>query len=140
MSTKHTTRYEVTCDGRVISHSGWRGQETRELAQQLNTSGYLCVRVVVNGRRKRLTVHGLVARTHLGPQPLPGYEVRHLDGNKLNNHYKNLAWGTRKENADDRERHGRTSRGERHGAAIKSSNHAESVRAFHRAQKEACNV
>jgi hypothetical protein len=41
--------------------------------------------------------------------------VRHLDGDHLNSHVSNLAWGTGKDNADDRERHGRTARGERHG-------------------------
>ncbi|MGA0525000.1 hypothetical protein ACO2WH_24370, partial [Escherichia coli] len=42
--------------------------------------------------------------------------------------YKNLEWGTRKENADDRERHGRTSRGEAHSAAIRRSGHAGAVK------------
>ena len=140
MTTKHTPQYEITRDGRVISYSGWRGNDERELQQTLNASGYLSVRIIVNGKRKRQTVHGLVARTHIGPKPAPGYEVRHLDGNKLNNHHKNLAWGTRKENAEDREHHGRTSRGEKHSATIKASNQAEGVRAFRRAQKDACNV
>ena len=138
--SKHTERYEVTSDGRVFSYTGWRGHEMRELAQTLNSSGYLSVRVTANGRRVRKTVHGLVARTHIGPPPAPGYEVRHLDGNKSNNNFRNLAWGTKKENADDRERHGRTSRGEKHSKAIKASNHAEAVRAFRRAQKEGANV
>ena len=137
MGAQHTERYEVTSDGRVFSHTGWRGHEMRELAQTLNASGYLSVRVTVKGRRVRKTVHGLVARTHLGPQPAPGYEVRHLDGNKFNNHVRNLAWGTQKENAADREAHGTTSRGASHSAAIKASNQAEGTRAFHRAQKEA---
>jgi hypothetical protein len=116
----HTFQYEVTHDGRVFSvDSNWRGYGVRELSQSLNASGYQSVRVVVNGKRVRYAVHALVARTHLGPQPAPGYEVRHLDGNKLNNDFRNLAWGTSKENADDRERHGRTSRGESHSAAVK---------------------
>lgn len=124
----HTPKYEVTRDGRVLSvDTNWRGYGVRELAQQLNADGYQSVRVIVNGKRTRYGVHKLVARTHLGPQPAPGHEVCHLDGNKLNNHYHNLAWGTKQENADDRERHGRTSRGIKHALAIKAG-------------KDACNV
>lgn len=125
---KHTPAYEVTHDGRVFSvDTNWRGYGRREMAQTLNADGYPCVRIIVNGKRKRVTVHSLVARTHLGPQPAPGYEVRHLDGNKLNPHYKNLAWGTQKENAADRDRHCRTSRGKKHSDSIKASTHRECV-------------
>ncbi|AIV65529.1 HNH endonuclease [Burkholderia pseudomallei] len=125
---KHTPTYEVTHDGRVFSvDSNWRGYGRREMTQMLNADGYPCVRIIVNGKRKRVTVHSLVARTHLGPQPAPGHEVRHLDGNKLNSHYKNLAWGTQKENAADRDRHGRTSRGKKHSDSIKASTHRECV-------------
>ena len=45
-------------------------------------------------------VHQLVARVFLGPCP-PGQEVRHLDGNPLNNRLDNLAYGTRAENILD---------------------------------------
>lgn len=139
---KHTLpeRYEVTYEGRVLSFTRWRGADMRELAQELNDDGYPCVRVVVNGRRRRVAVNKLVCAAFHGPQPAPGYEVRHLDGNKLNARADNLAWGTRKDNAADRERHGRTSRGERHSAAIRASNQADGTRAFRRAQKEAKHV
>lgn len=45
-------------------------------------------------------VHQLVALTFLGPRP-KGQEVRHLDGNPLNNRADNLAYGTRTENIYD---------------------------------------
>lgn len=38
-------------------------------------------------------------------------ECRHLDGDASNNNIGNLAWGTRKQNAADRQRHGTTARG-----------------------------
>lgn len=118
MSAQHTPmeRYEVTRDGRVLSYTRWL--DLRELARDINDDGYPCVRVVINGRRRRVPVHKLVAQQFHGPQPAPGYEVRHLDGDKLNPHADNLAWGTRKQNADDRERHGRTSRGAEHSSRI----------------------
>lgn len=132
METKHTPGYEVTRDGRVFSvSSNWRGYGRREMRQTLNADGYPSVRIIIDGKRKRMAVHRLVAQTYLPPRPSPNHEVRHLDGNRLNPHASNLAWGTAKENAADRERHGRTSRGASHSFAIKRSNHAEVVRAFH---------
>lgn len=116
----HTPGYEITPDGRVYStRYNWRGYGRRELAQELNDHGYPSVRLTIDGKRKRYTVHSLVARHHLPARPSAAHEVRHLDGNKTNPHASNLAWGTRKENADDRERHGRTSRGARHSHSIR---------------------
>jgi hypothetical protein len=110
------------------------------MRQTPNASGYPSVRLTIDGCRKRLAVHVLVARKHLPPRPSPQHEVRHLDGDKTHSAADNLAWGTQKDNADDRERHGRTSRGIKHSASIKASNHAEAVRAYRRAQKEAAHV
>jgi hypothetical protein len=44
-------------------------------------------------------------------------ECRHWDGNPENNNDWNLVYGTRKENAEDRDRHGRTGYGQRNGNA-----------------------
>lgn len=116
----HTPEYDVTEDGRVLSvSSDWRGYGKRELKQQPNAHGYPSVRMIVDGKRKRCLVHKLVAAKYLPGRPSPSHEIRHLDGDKNNNHHTNLGWGTRKDNADDRERHGRTSRGIKHSIAIK---------------------
>lgn len=128
MKAKHTPGYEVERDGRIFSvSSNWRGLGRRELRQDLNNDGYPSVRLTINGKRTRYAVHKLVALHHLPPRPSEAHEVRHLDGNKMNPNATNLAWGTQKENADDRERHGRTSRGKSHSNAIKSSKHADRV-------------
>lgn len=123
MSAAHTNvllaGYEVTRDGRVFPTTNWRGLGRRELAQNLNDDGYPSVRVTLAGKRVRYSVHSLVAFAHLPPRSSSAHEVRHLDGDKMNPHADNLAWGTPKENADDRERHGRTSRGKSHAEAIK---------------------
>jgi hypothetical protein len=50
-------------------------------------------------------VHVAVALAFHGPPPSPDLLVRHLDGNPEHNWPSNLAWGTREENAADRERH-----------------------------------
>lgn len=119
VSGAFTAGYRVTRDGRVLSVAhNWRGYGEREMAPSPNSDGYPSVRLTVDGKRTRLAVHRLVARQFLPPRPSSAHEVRHLDGDKTNNHVSNLAWGTPKENADDRTRHGRTSRGRRHAEAI----------------------
>lgn len=120
MSEAKHPLYEIMRDGRIFSLTNWRGYGRRELVQGLNEDGYPSVRILIDGKRTRVAVHKLVAERHLGPRPTPAHEVRHLDGDKLHRHADNLAWGTRAENAADRERHGRTSRGERHSAAIRA--------------------
>lgn len=108
--------YVVDTDGRVWSSK--RGS-WRELAYGRDPDGYVTVQVTQSGRSTQLRVHKVVAsafkRGRLTAEAVRdlGLEVRHLDGDKLNNNSANLEYGTRKENADDRERHGRTARGER---------------------------
>lgn len=138
---EHTPGYEVTSDGRVYSlTSNWRGLGRRELTQFADADGYPSVRLTIAGERKRFAVHRLVALWHLPPKPSARHEIRHIDGDRLNSSAANLAWGTQKENADDRERHGRTSRGAAHGDAIRRSSHAEAVRRSRAARKEIANV
>lgn len=80
-----------------------------------NAREYPCVYLRHSGVRKRVAVHRLVALNFLGLPPFAGAEVRHLDGDHCNPRWDNLAWGSRKDNAADREAHGRTARGDRHG-------------------------
>jgi len=104
-----TPGYEVTADGRVFSVGhNWRGYGRREMKQTPNSDGYPSVKLTINGKKIRLAVHKLVALWFLTPRPSPKHEIRHLDGDKWNRSAANLAWGTQKDNADDRERHGRT--------------------------------
>lgn len=116
------TGYDVTPDGSVYSTAtNWRGYGARELAQQRDDDGYPTVRLLVAGKRTRFPVHCLVANKFLPPRPSPSHQIRHIDGDKTNNRAENLAWGTPKENADDRELHGRTSRGPTHSSAIRAA-------------------
>ena len=107
--------YEVDENGQIWSSLNWRGCGRRKIVPVEGKSGYLKVRLTLpNGKRVNRYVHRIVAETLLGPRP-NGLQVRHLDGDKTNNCVSNLAWGTAKENADDRERCGTTARGERDG-------------------------
>jgi hypothetical protein len=97
-------------------------------------TGYFYVGFVIGGKRYTRTVHVLVAETFLGPRP-PGAQVRHLDGNGGNNRPSNLAYGTAKENAADRERHGTTARGNRSGTAIIDDATVDFIRLLYAAKK-----
>ena len=101
-----TAGYMVTNDGRVFSEwSNWRGYGIRELQQTENSHGYPSVRIYISGKRKRICVHRLVTLHYLPKRPSERHEIRHLDGNKKNNHFSNLKWGTKSDNAIDRQRH-----------------------------------
>ena len=120
----YETRYEVSSHGRVRAifpryrHVHWIG---RVLNPSQDGQGYKHLTLVsASGERRRRSVHHLVLDSFLGTRPL-GCEALHRDGNPENNSISNLAWGTRKENATDRERHGRT----RHGSQVSNSKLSE---------------
>lgn len=56
--------------------------------------------------RRTFTVHILVCTAFHGEKPQPDYEVRHLNGDRLDNRAENLRWGTRSENSYDTVKHG----------------------------------
>ncbi len=98
--------YSVDVDGNVISTIGWRGSNKRHLTPHPNSHGYMRVKVRVAGKMKAALVHKLVCVAFHGPKPTHHHEVCHIDGDKTNNSPTNLVWGTRKDNANDRKRHG----------------------------------
>jgi hypothetical protein len=124
-SRKHTPQvigaYTVYPDSTVKSNAGWRGERDIPLTPVLDKDGYYCVRLTISRKRKKWRIHRLMAALFLSDRPSPAHEVRHLDGNRLNNQIQNLAWGTRKENADDRHWHKKTSCGHHHANSIKKA-------------------
>jgi hypothetical protein len=136
--------YSATADGVVISHRrrGTRKRDTHggsvpkideqhnyELSPSVNSGGYLTVGVCINGVKSRRGVHQLVADAFIGPVP-KGYLVRHLDGNRSNNTPQNLAYGTPRQNAEDRKSHGRYFYGEdHHNAKLTKNDVLEIIRA-----------
>ena len=69
---------------------------------------HLQVNIYTPGRNTKRSVHQLVLLAFVGPRPPgpEGEEIRHLDGDHLNNTLSNLVYGSRAENAHDRVRHG----------------------------------
>ena len=114
--------YRVGSDGSVWTLKTQNGKglrdEWKRLSLTKNNFGYVHVCLCHQNIAKSFTVHGLVIRAFHGPNP--GEMVcRHLDGNPSNNRPENLAWGTHKDNEDDKRRHGRTVCGERvHGSKL----------------------
>lgn len=95
--------YLVSSEGRVwsIKRKCVRGG----LLKPKTNSGYLWVALTQNRVERTLAVHWLVMWAFVGPPPA-GMEIRHLDGGRANANLKNLAYGTRSENAYDRVAHG----------------------------------
>lgn len=113
--------YLAGSDGHIYSNKGWRGIALRRMSEGLNQDSYATVQLSrgegCGGRTRTTVVHKLVAAAFLPPKPKGAHDLRHLDGNHRNNAPVNLAWGTQKDNANDRARHGRTARGERNAGA-----------------------
>ncbi len=85
--------YEISEDGTVVN-----SRTGKVLKPDLNYTGYKRVTLWCKelGRRREF-VHRLVAIHFVdNPNNLP--MVNHIDGDKLNTHYKNLEWVTCKEN------------------------------------------
>ena len=66
-----------------------------------NGRGYLYFNHYADGKVLHKYVHRVVAQTYV-PNPDKKPEVDHIDGNKTNNHYKNLRWSTKSENGSNR--------------------------------------
>jgi hypothetical protein len=97
--------YEVSDhEGRVRSKPR-KGTRGGLLAGSTDPSGYLLVQLHEHGRLGNYRRHQLVALAFIGRCPY-GQEVRHLDGNQLNNNLSNLAHGTHQRNTQERVEHG----------------------------------
>jgi len=100
-------RYEASNTGLI--RNAWRGN----ILKPSLIKGYksVCIWNFQLCKPRRRSVHRLVALAFIGRD---SRQIRHLDGNPLNNKVENLVYGTAKENCMDRDRHGTTQRGEAH--------------------------
>lgn len=104
--------YEVSSLGRVRSTSVSRG---RVLRPHRTGKGYHGVSLWHQNRAKHAKIAHLVAAAFIGPRP-SGYQVNHIDGNKVNNRVANLEYVTGQENCRHaREVLGFDNRGEKMG-------------------------
>lgn len=84
---KELQGYTVTEEWKIFSPT-WR-----ELKYRINHGGYC----IVNIRKKNFRVNRLVALLFIGPCR-HGYQVNHIDGNKLNNHRTNVEYLSKSKN------------------------------------------
>lgn len=119
--------YEVSNMGRVRSRRHAKVKEgepipdyiaPKLLSQSPNRLGYMRVylyRSDGKGPAKKVTkyVHTLVLEAFMGVAP-QRHQCRHLSGCPSDNRLINLRWGTSRENAADKIRHGTIQRGEKH--------------------------
>lgn len=82
------------------------------------------------GETKKRYRHRLVAEAFLG-KPKDGEVARHLNGQWKDSFLGNVAWGTHKENAADKLRHGTDSKGERNGMAKLTESDVKDIRRMH---------
>lgn len=106
--------YLISSDGRVKST---KSGKKRLLKLHPNKKGYLTFGYCKDGKLTILLVHRCVAKVFHGDRSSEGLQVRHYDGNKLNNNRENLIWGTAQEDANDKIRHGTSGKGETNGNA-----------------------
>ena len=104
-------------DMRVGAKGGAKAtRKGRVLIKVLKNNGYYSVTLTDGINRPQIGLHRLVARAFIGECPL-GLHVLHFDGNKANNHFANLRYGTPAENIADTKRMGRIRRGENNPGA-----------------------
>jgi hypothetical protein len=90
--------YSVSNIGRVRrDRSGQATQAGRILTAGIGAYGYRSVELFGHGKRKRVSVHRLVAAAFLGPCP-QDKQVNHISGNKLDNRPENLEYVTTGDN------------------------------------------
>lgn len=100
--------YEASSDGRVrrarVKPMG--SPIRKEMRGTLHHTGYRQVTVYSeDGHQASKYVHHLVALAFHG-EPLPGQQVRHLNGDPEDNRAENLTWGTGSQNTRDQVAHG----------------------------------
>lgn len=106
--------------------------EWRRLRPSVKKNGYLKLTLFRDGRAFQRLVHRLVLETFVGPCP-PGHECAHDNGVRTDCRLDNLFWKTKKGNASDRERHGKTPRGETHGQSKLTTADILDIRSRHSA-------
>ena len=86
------TQYEVNQKGQI-----YNTKTKKFLKGHISNTGYISVRLTINGIKKGFSLHRLIAETFIpNPNNLP--IVNHIDGNKTNNNVSNLEWTTYSQN------------------------------------------
>ena len=93
-------RYYASKDGKILSLA--RGEKKPLIMKQMSSStGHKYIYMYKDGKQYKVWVHRAV-RSAIDGEDKKDMICRHLDDNPDNNNVENLAWGTMKDNSDDR--------------------------------------
>jgi hypothetical protein len=106
VSNQGRIRRTHTGKGRLMTKPRLRQPRVHIPHKQCPDVAYHWIDLWYQNRQHPIAVHHLVLIAFVGPRPNSS-ECRHLDGNGLNNHVGNLAWGTARQNYEDRVAMGR---------------------------------
>jgi hypothetical protein len=84
-------------EGYTISSNGIIKNKHGKILKKRYNNGYITYCLRQNGKSVYKSAHRLVAKEFID-NPNGYREINHIDGNKTNNHYKNLEWCSRKQN------------------------------------------
>lgn len=90
----HKRGYSVLKDGTILNH------KQKKIKGSLDSHGYIFISL---NRKMKVGVHRLMAFQKYGYELFKeGIEVRHIDGNPLNNSFDNIKIGTKHDNQMDK--------------------------------------
>ena len=113
--------FRVTHDGACISSSG------RQVGC-IDSRGYIRISTRNKTENLRIPAHRLQAYQKYGDKMFEqGVEVRHLDGNRLNNSWDNIAIGTHSENMMDIPEHVRIAKAIHASSYVKKYEHDQVI-------------
>lgn len=137
--THKKTRPSHDKSTRIVTINYNNGKERKTI---INSKGYKVIMLSNNGINKTYAIHRIVCEVFYGKCPV-GYEVRHLDGDKMNCHYTNLKYGTPRENRNDRKKHGTHQEGQYAPNSKLTQSEADSIRVIRQKGmkiKEICSL
>lgn len=124
----HIDYYQVSDSGRVRRIKAGKNTKIGKILKPgLDRHGYPFVILFRQGMGTQIPIHQLVIQAFVGHCP-DGYEVRHIDGNPLNNKLSNLQYGTHSQNMLDRNKHGTGNRGSKHGLSKLTENDVDKIK------------
>ena len=95
----YNENYVVNEQGELFSLFGLK---IRKLKPYISNRGYIMYRLRIDGKTIHKSAHHLSYWVNVGHfDTSDGLQIDHIDGNKLNNHYKNLRRITPKDNANN---------------------------------------
>lgn len=121
--------YYALANGEIYSaFEGPTGPVRKLKTSNLTIHGYPYVTLY---GKTPVAVHKLILLAFVGPRPSSRHECRHLNGDRADNRKDNLAWGTKRENACDKQDHGTTIRGADLWSAVLDEDKVREMRRLH---------